>query len=577
MENVFQNLLKSNNSLLSRSGEDINILAEGGDNSLGIYGLYTYPVNFFIFDTSSSAYQEGYEIVRNKANFILLLKNINDDPNTILSISNTGEEGTWEQITGFKKLEEECPEYFLLIPDLESIKDYLYSAPIDFQDWEKGYFKISYFSDHISQQFNIISEDDTSIASILFNLEIYDIEGTSITAGYSRKFLYKKENLSSFSSIKIQGVSEKDINNIIKISKDKVDWEIIEGFGRTDTSLIPPEAKNPYEFIGYFPKNLELFEYISNINFHDWDKAYIQCDCAKTEDNPEGITKELTIIHATEIQWESCELLSTDKLNFIENKLQEVSNSNYVAKTWQDNEIIDLTTVNNWENITEQYGFNYIKHSWVEGEEITAEKLNNINTSIITIGTVRIKDNIASICVYDAGSQQDWGRYIFVDRDHDLCYYFKGNDFLNIDKNTLYESGAIYRWNYSKTGGASPTGIIDIEIGKGLSNTNSLIALNIDDPDPDRLLWNKVNQFRSSHSNNWFIPSLNELLEIYNRKTYLNNISTEAWPKGWPNYWSSSEYNKEVIGAYYINFNDNQTPELINEVDALRSRLCWYL
>ena len=40
-----------------------------------------------------------------------------------------------------------------------------------------------------------------------------------------------------------------------------------------------------------------------------------------------------------------------------------------------------------------------------------------------SIGDEVVKDGITSVCVYDAGSQQEWGRYLFVDRDHDLSYY----------------------------------------------------------------------------------------------------------------------------------------------------------
>lgn len=561
----FQNLIK-NIKIPSIKNKGINVLSAESDNPLGIYGLYTYPVNFFIFDTSSSAYQEGYEIVRNKANFILFLKNINDDPNTILSISNTGEEGTWEQITGFKKVEEVCPEYFLLIPDLESIKDYIYSAPINFHDWKKGYFKISYFSDRISQQFNIAPEDDTSL---LFSCKIYDTEGDSLAIS-SKNFSYRRESLSSLSSIKMQGVPEKDINNIIKISKDKIDWEVVEGFGKTDTDLsevIPPEFKNLYEFVGYIPKNFELSEYISNISFHDWGKAYIQCEYAKTEDNPEGITKELTIIPATSIQWESYEPLSADKLNFIENKIQEQSSifgSNYSPKTWNNNEIINLDAINYLENSVQQLGFNYIKQTWNENDEITADKLNHlVNGLSFKIRDEIVKDGITSVCVYIAESKQDWGQYIFADKSHDLDFYIRGYD--QVDSGDVND---ITTTPYAEWGGRGiATNITSLEIGDGLENTNSLITMNLQ---PQRenypVLWDWVEQFRSSHSNDWFVPTANEAPQVYNQKSYLENLSNFS-------NWTSSETDEDMAMLVYSlggsAWSSKNNPQ--------RSRLCFYL
>lgn len=128
--------------------------------------------------------------------------------------------------------------------------------------------------------------------------------------------------------------------------------------------------------------------------------------------------------------WTKNDILTADKLNQLEDNVV-LFNSNYSKTTWQDNDIIQADNLNNIEQSINQINNEYTPHTWADNEEITAEKLNNINNSIITIGTVIYKDGIPSVCVYDAGSQQEWGRYIFTDRDHDLSYYITGSDFIN--------------------------------------------------------------------------------------------------------------------------------------------------
>lgn len=266
--------------------------------------------------------------------------------------------------------------------------------------------------------------------------------------------------------------------------------------------------------------------------------------------------------------WTKSDILTADKLNQLEDNVV-LFNSNYSKTTWQDNDIIQADNLNNIEQSINQINNEYTPHTWVEGEEITAEKLNNINTSIITIGTVIYKDGIPSVCVYDAGSQQEWGRYLFVDRDHDLCYYITGKDYVNsmggLDASTtpFPEWGGEYK---------TSTNIRSQVIGDGLSNTNSLISMNLS-PDASGwpLLWDWVEEFKSTHSNGWFVPTRNELKEVYNQRSYLENLSISTNS----NYWSSSEYDSN--DAYFINFNSGNEYASNKNVINVRSRLCFYL
>ena len=203
-------------------------------------------------------------------------------------------------------------------------------------------------------------------------------------------------------------------------------------------------------------------------------------------------------------------------------------------------------------------------------------QLENTNLSdAISVGTEAIKDGITSICIYDAGSEQSWGRYIFVDKNHDLSYYISGSDYKDEADKTNEDNPCINlesKYGYEWGGYQTTTGITSQEIGSGLSNTNSLIGLNLS-PHTEgwRVVWDMVSQFRSSHSDKWFVPTVNELKEVYNQRSYLNNLSTST------NYcyWVSSEFNSS--NAWFFYFNNGSRTITYKDVHSRRARLCWYL
>ena len=267
--------------------------------------------------------------------------------------------------------------------------------------------------------------------------------------------------------------------------------------------------------------------------------------------------------------WTKNDILTADKLNQLEDNVV-LFNSNYSKTTWQDNDIIEADNLNNIEQSINQINNEYTPHTWVDDEEITAEKLNNINTSIITIGTVIYKDGIPSVCVYDAGGQQEWGRYLFVDRDHDLCYYIFGKDY--VDQSELsFLSTPFPEWG----GEGIKTAVVSINIGDGLNNTNSLIDLNLSSYRSNwPTVWNWVEEFRTNHSNNWFVPSGNELLEVYKQRSLLFNLSLTTYP----NYWSSSDSSEvNSQNAYHVSFTNGDLNYELKRNLITRVRLCFYL
>ena len=270
--------------------------------------------------------------------------------------------------------------------------------------------------------------------------------------------------------------------------------------------------------------------------------------------------------------WTSGEILSKDKLNEMEDNLSSVT-STYNKTTWNDEDIVTADKLNNLENGISTFIPTYSKHTWVNDEEITAIDLNNIDITQKTfeVGDVVVKDGIESVCVYKEETRQDWGRYLFVDKSHDLSYYITGSDYVNSNDYSTSPGTFGYEW-----GGYG----INLEmkdssyqfIGKGLSNTNTLISKNLTPNTSNwRVLWSMIEGFRDSHSNNWFVPSLNELQQVYTQQSYLENLSTSTNTT----YWASSEI--DLNGALTVDFIDGYSSYYRKDGHSAHSRLCFYL
>ena len=193
------------------------------------------------------------------------------------------------------------------------------------------------------------------------------------------------------------------------------------------------------------------------------------------------------------------------------------------------------------------------------------------------IGDIITKDGIEAVCIYKASTKQDWGQYIFVDKNHDLCYYIDGNDYVN---STDYETppGKFgYEWGFHDY----YTEVTSKAIGDGLSNTNTLCNMYKKPHTPGwRVLWDMVEEFRESHSNDWFVPTYEEIIQVMNQKNLLENLSTRDYfndyrtstendpadgGNGWTQAWSITLANNNYM---YQEDKDNH---------AERTRLCFYI
>ena len=159
---------------------------------------------------------------------------------------------------------------------------------------------------------------------------------------------------------------------------------------------------------------------------------------------------------------------------------------------------------------------------------------------------------------------------IAVDKNHDLSYYVKGSDY--VDSNDYETSPGTFGYEWG--GYNTETGITNTEVGTGLANTNALIEMNLQPRTSGWwVVWDKVEEFRQSHSDKWFVPSKDELNLIYQQISNLNNISTSS--SGYPYYWSSSERSSHF--AWFQSFiSGNQDYDLkLNHY--YRVRLCCLL
>ena len=196
-----------------------------------------------------------------------------------------------------------------------------------------------------------------------------------------------------------------------------------------------------------------------------------------------------------------------------------------------------------------------------------------------SVGETVVLDGIESVIIYDNGSEADWGRYICVDKNHDLIYYIEGTDCLNEDINDPDSTDCInynYKYGYEWGGYGIETGVtdsgFDSKIGMGLTNTNGLIELNLQ-PRKEGwyVIWNKVIEARNKiSSNKWFVPSLQELIEIYNNKDNLLNLSLSKEYY----YWSSTEIGGTT--ACFMFFSDGNYYNYEKSIHYSRVRLCRY-
>ena len=177
-----------------------------------------------------------------------------------------------------------------------------------------------------------------------------------------------------------------------------------------------------------------------------------------------------------------------------------------------------------------------------------------------SVGDTVILDGIECLCVATGVTIQGSAlTRIAVDKNHDLGYYQK---YVGMTQNRI-DTNQIKYWRWGGTGTALDN--TSQEVGYGLQNTVNCLANKVvytngnntnTSGDGYPWLWQGVNDFRSSHTDKWFVPSAKELKEyIY---PYRSNLSYDVITGTGPAedryiYWSSSE--KDNNNSYRVYFN----------------------
>ena len=198
-----------------------------------------------------------------------------------------------------------------------------------------------------------------------------------------------------------------------------------------------------------------------------------------------------------------------------------------------------------------------------DGRRNLADK-DNLPEPIYITGETYTFDGIEVYCLLGTA---DTDHPLFVDKNHDLSYYVNSSDW--VDSKDYNTSPGTYGYEWGGYG--TTVNIKDTNVGSGLSNTNSLIEMNLQPRESGwYVIWDKIKEFRQDHSDQWFLPSKDELNLIYEARSNLSNLSTSSYPY----YWSSSEYSSDY--TWYQAFSTgSQHFTSFKYFHDTRSRLCY--
>ena len=184
------------------------------------------------------------------------------------------------------------------------------------------------------------------------------------------------------------------------------------------------------------------------------------------------------------------------------------------------------------------------------------------------LGETVIMDGIECVIFYDAGSEQSWGRYMAIDKNHDHSFYTR------VDRTDHYNAwlpvANPYSYGYEYGADRINHGT-STALGTGYSNTQTMIQA--DPPYTNgnwRTMWREVTAFRGWYTERWFLPSLEELTEAFRYRKLLSNISYNT-----SNVYATSSENG-ASNTYYLRVTETsvESSYRAKSSNENRDRLC---
>ena len=276
------------------------------------------------------------------------------------------------------------------------------------------------------------------------------------------------------------------------------------------------------QYMGYMFKNCSS---LTSLDLSGWDTSKVTdmesmfTDCWEltnlTLSNNWASNSSISLFDLS-----SCPLTHESAIDVI-NKLATRSNSpviKFSSKVTLYQSEIDIATNKGWS---------------VSGCSLIVE-----DPSTATVGQYAFIDGELSKCTYVADTPQAWGQRIF----------YANSTFTNSNGISTFEWG----------GFGTETGISNNTLGTSLSSTNALIAMNLQSSDGTPTVWDAITEFRSTHSDRWFIPNYSEVPSrdyYYNFSSWLNmeHSSNDAWYTVYPSSGQTIKTSKfPITPAIYV-------------------------
>jgi hypothetical protein len=118
------------------------------------------------------------------------------------------------------------------------------------------------------------------------------------------------------------------------------------------------------------------------------------------------------------------------------------------------------------------------------------------------------------------------------------------------------------KWASSDAQSTNITGTA-VAVGTGKRNTDLILAVDANSPGA-----NACKGYACGGTNDWFLPSISELTQLYYNRDAVGNFETRMFET--PNYWSSSQDSREK--ALFLSFHNDGTQITYGKDNSLRVR-----